>query len=123
MLLKDLSTGPLIRREGNSDPGIVVKPKFKTPVSITFQEGQRELRLPVPQYLQAATGTGGTDDAVAPMPGVVERVAVEEGATVKAGDPVVVMIAMKMEVSHLFICLLMHYSLSCHLLSDLPPLL
>jgi 3-methylcrotonyl-CoA carboxylase alpha subunit len=31
------------------------------------------------------------------MPGVVEKVMVEEGAVVKAGDPLMVMIAMKME--------------------------
>ena len=42
----------------------------------------------------AATGSG----AVAPMPGTVEKVNVAVGDEVKAGDPLVVMIAMKMEV-------------------------
>ena len=35
---------------------------------------------------------------MAPMPGVVERVLISEGATVEQGEPLVVMIAMKMEV-------------------------
>jgi acetyl/propionyl-CoA carboxylase alpha subunit len=34
------------------------------------------------------------------MPGVIEKVLIAEGAQVKAGDPLVVMIAMKMEVSN-----------------------
>ena len=34
---------------------------------------------------------------MAPMPGVIEKVAVEDGAVVAAGDPLIVMIAMKME--------------------------
>lgn len=44
-----------------------------------------------------AAGAGG--GAVAPMPGVVEKVMVEVGQTVEAGHPLVVIIAMKMEVS------------------------
>lgn len=41
---------------------------------------------------------GSIDDPIAPMPGVIEKVAVEPGATVQKGEPLVVMIAMKMEV-------------------------
>lgn len=37
-------------------------------------------------------------DAIAPMPGVIEKVTVEPGSKVEKGDPLVVMIAMKMEV-------------------------
>lgn len=43
--------------------------------------------------------SGARGGAVAPMPGVIEKVFVEPGQTVEAGDPLVVMIAMKMEVS------------------------
>jgi len=60
--------------------------------SITFQ---RQL----PKFL-SALGSGSGDSgasAVAPMPGVVEKVSVSPGDVVKAGDPLVVMIAMKME--------------------------
>ena len=43
---------------------------------------------------------------MAPMPGVVERVLISEGATVEQGEPLVVMIAMKMEVRRIItICL------------------
>ena len=40
------------------------------------------------------TGKGG---AVAPMPGIIEKIFVEDGQSVKVGEPLLVMIAMKME--------------------------
>lgn len=56
---------------------------------------QRQL----PKFVSDHLGGGdrGLGDAVAPMPGVVEKVMVNAGDEVKAGDPLVVMIAMKME--------------------------
>ena len=40
---------------------------------------------------------GSLGGAIAPMPGVVEKVYVKAGDQVNAGDPLAVMIAMKME--------------------------
>lgn len=37
--------------------------------------------------------------AVSPMPGVIEKLSVSPGDKVEKGDPLLVMIAMKMEVS------------------------
>lgn len=42
-------------------------------------------------------GAAGSGSAVAPMPGVIEKVNVKDGDEVKVGDPLMVMIAMKME--------------------------
>ena len=67
-----------------------------------LQEGSHEFSLPVPKFLQKRAGGGaGAGDAVAPMPGVIEKVSCKEGDKVEAGDPLVVMIAMKMEVSQI----------------------
>ena len=66
-----------------------------------LQEGQRELKLPIPKFMLSTGGVAGAEDAVAPMPGVVEKVAVSPGMEVQKGDPLVVMIAMKMEVWYL----------------------
>lgn len=66
-------------------------------VHLFTAEGQRELKLPVPKFLLSSAVAGGMEDAVAPMPGVIEKVAVEPGSQVEKGDPLVVMIAMKME--------------------------
>ena len=52
-----------------------------------------------------SSGEGGNlGDAVSPMPGVIEKVNVTPGTKVEKGDPLVVMIAMKMEVSLEFTC-------------------
>lgn len=54
------------------------------------------------------SGDGETSGVVrSPMPGVVEKVMVSPGASVKAGDPLIVVIAMKMEVS---LCVNFSYS-------------
>jgi pyruvate carboxylase subunit B len=45
----------------------------------------------------AAGAAAGPAPLLAPMPGLIVRVLVEPGATVRAGDPLVVMEAMKME--------------------------
>ncbi|HEY0405291.1 MAG TPA: biotin/lipoyl-containing protein [Pyrinomonadaceae bacterium] len=47
--------------------------------------------------LSAGTQAGGTARLVAPMPGKVVRVLVEQGAQVLAGDSIVVVEAMKMQ--------------------------
>ena len=65
---------------------------------------------PLPRYLKEKIGAGSQGGDVSPMPGVVEKLCVEEGQTVKTGDPLVVIIAMKMEVS-----LPKYYHYSCQI--------
>ncbi|XP_077204405.1 methylcrotonoyl-CoA carboxylase subunit alpha, mitochondrial [Paroedura picta] len=60
-------------------------------------EGREQLGLPVPKYLSGASSAGETGGAVAPMTGTIEKVFVKAGDKVQVGDPLVVMIAMKME--------------------------
>ena len=62
------------------------------------QDGSYTLTLPTPKFLTARRAAGAGAGAVAPMPGTVEKVNVASGDRVSAGDPLVVMIAMKMEV-------------------------
>jgi len=68
-----------------------------------LQDGTYRLQLETAKFLeQRKTEVGEVvSGAVAPMPGVVDKVVVKEGDHVKAGDPVAVIIAMKMEVNHL----------------------
>ena len=66
-------------------------------VTLYTKDGSYEFTRPLPKFKGAGSGGGSLGDAVSPMPGVIEKVAVEEGAAVEAGDPLVVMIAMKME--------------------------
>merc|ERR1719153_2016330 len=61
------------------------------------KQGSYEFSKPTPKYKLAGGGGGSLGDAVAPMPGVIEKVMVEDGSVVEAGDPLIIMIAMKME--------------------------
>jgi len=63
------------------------------------ESGSITFKRQLPKFLSALSGGAGDSgaSAVAPMPGVVEKVNVSPGDEVKAGDPLVVMIAMKME--------------------------
>lgn len=62
------------------------------------QEGSHQLSLPTPKFVTSTSSSSTKGGAVAPMPGVIEKVNVKAGDKVEAGDPVMVMIAMKMEV-------------------------
>nr|CAD7428482.1 unnamed protein product [Timema monikensis] len=67
-------------------------------------DGSYLLRLTPPRYLKRLGGKDSHqagDTAVAPMPGVVDKVWVVPGDSVQAGDPLMVLIAMKMEVNTL----------------------
>jgi len=78
------------------------------------QNGSYRLQLASAKFLelgvtQQGEGTSGGGGAVAPMPGVVDKLIVSPGDAVKAGDPVAVIIAMKMEVGQLDLVLLLDF--------------
>nr|XP_061832320.1 methylcrotonoyl-CoA carboxylase subunit alpha, mitochondrial-like isoform X1 [Nerophis lumbriciformis] len=60
-------------------------------------EGSSEVSLPLPKYLAGVSGSAAAGGAVAPMTGTIEKVLVKAGDRVNVGDPLMVMIAMKME--------------------------
>uniref|UniRef100_A0A8C0WJS0 Methylcrotonoyl-CoA carboxylase subunit alpha, mitochondrial n=1 Tax=Castor canadensis TaxID=51338 RepID=A0A8C0WJS0_CASCN len=60
-------------------------------------DGSTEIDIPVPKYLSSVSSDGTQGGTIAPMTGTIEKVFVKAGDTVKAGDPLMVMIAMKME--------------------------
>jgi len=66
-------------------------------LTLYTKKGSYEFTKPTPKYKLAGSSTGSLGDAVAPMPGVIEKVLVEDGSVVAAGDPLIIMIAMKME--------------------------
>lgn len=60
-------------------------------------EGSIEVGIPVPKYLSPVSAEGAQGGTIAPMTGTIEKVFVKAGDRVKAGDSLMVMIAMKME--------------------------
>lgn len=60
-------------------------------------EGTVQFDIPVPKYLSSVSSEGTQGGAIAPMTGTIEKVFVKAGDKVKAGDSLMVMIAMKME--------------------------
>uniref|UniRef100_A0A8C6TTX7 Methylcrotonoyl-CoA carboxylase 1 (alpha) n=1 Tax=Neogobius melanostomus TaxID=47308 RepID=A0A8C6TTX7_9GOBI len=80
--------------------GVKSRPKIvilDNTVHLFTMEGSAEVSVPVPKYLAGVSGAGAQGGAVAPMTGTIEKVFVKAGDTVEAGDPLMVMIAMKME--------------------------
>ncbi|XP_008833619.1 methylcrotonoyl-CoA carboxylase subunit alpha, mitochondrial isoform X1 [Nannospalax galili] len=59
-------------------------------------DGSVEVNIPVPRYLSPVR-SGAQGGMIAPMTGTIEKVFVKAGDKVKAGDSLMVMIAMKME--------------------------
>ncbi|CAL8306506.1 unnamed protein product [Lota lota] len=80
--------------------GVESRPKLvivDNTVHLFSMEGSAAVSVPVPKYLAAVSGSGAQGGAVAPMTGTIEKVMVKVGDQVTAGDPLMVMIAMKME--------------------------
>ncbi|XP_050504133.1 methylcrotonoyl-CoA carboxylase subunit alpha, mitochondrial [Diabrotica virgifera virgifera] len=64
------------------------------------QEGKLQFSLPRPTYVtqqEEESSTGLANKAVSPMPGVLDKLLVKCGDTVKKGDSLFILIAMKME--------------------------
>ncbi|XP_050306869.1 methylcrotonoyl-CoA carboxylase subunit alpha, mitochondrial isoform X2 [Anthonomus grandis grandis] len=74
---------------------------FKTGSNLVLfgDGGKQQFSIPSPSYTLAedSESLGGSNKAVAPMPGVLEKVLVNIGDEVKRGDSLFVLIAMKME--------------------------
>ncbi|XP_024419777.1 methylcrotonoyl-CoA carboxylase subunit alpha, mitochondrial [Desmodus rotundus] len=60
-------------------------------------EGTVQFGIPVPKHLSSVSSEGTQGGTLAPMAGTIEKVFVKAGDQVKAGDSLMVMIAMKME--------------------------
>ncbi|KAF5291027.1 hypothetical protein FQR65_LT11480 [Abscondita terminalis] len=62
------------------------------------EDGKLEFSLPEVKFLTEEEGSViGGNKAVAPMPGILDKILVKKGDSVKKGDAVAVLIAMKME--------------------------
>ncbi|KAM6159513.1 methylcrotonoyl-CoA carboxylase subunit alpha, mitochondrial isoform 2-T2 [Erethizon dorsatum] len=80
--------------------GVIRRVKLVTlesTIHLFSTEGSIEVGIPVPKYLSAVSSEGTQGGTVAPMTGTIEKVLVKAGDKVKAGDSLMVMIAMKME--------------------------
>lgn len=67
-------------------------------IHIFSHKGKLEASIPIPEYVKETEKADGGDSAVSPMPGVIDKVFVKKGDQVKAGEPLLTIIAMKMEV-------------------------
>ncbi|XP_062958156.1 methylcrotonoyl-CoA carboxylase subunit alpha, mitochondrial isoform X4 [Cynocephalus volans] len=80
--------------------GVASKTKLiilENTIYLFSMEGSIEIDIPVPKYLSSVSSEGTPGGAIAPMTGTIEKVFVKAGDKVKAGDSLMVMIAMKME--------------------------
>jgi len=67
-------------------------------VYIFTKDGSCCFSMEKPAFLSSQSGSSSADGgAVAPMPGIIEKILVQDGEQVEKGQPLLVMIAMKME--------------------------
>ncbi|XP_069053446.1 methylcrotonoyl-CoA carboxylase subunit alpha, mitochondrial [Lepisosteus oculatus] len=98
-------SGDVIREEDASYlrcsvNGVVSRPKLVflgDTVHLFSMEGSAQVSAPVAKFLAGVGGLAVQAGAVAPMTGTIEKVLVKVGDRVRVGDPLVVMLAMKME--------------------------
>ncbi|XP_030647199.1 methylcrotonoyl-CoA carboxylase subunit alpha, mitochondrial [Chanos chanos] len=80
--------------------GVLSRPKLvivDNTVHLFSMEGSSQVDVPVPKFLAGISASATQGGAVAPMTGTIEKVLVKAGDRVQKGDPLMVMIAMKME--------------------------
>ncbi|XP_072934807.1 methylcrotonoyl-CoA carboxylase subunit alpha, mitochondrial-like [Epargyreus clarus] len=77
-----------------SNVGLLI---YDQEVHVYDENGQTVVRLPRAKYQAAAGSADSADGASSPTPGVLERVLVAKGDKVVKGQPLFVVIAMKME--------------------------
>ncbi|KAK3926835.1 Methylcrotonoyl-CoA carboxylase subunit alpha, mitochondrial [Frankliniella fusca] len=100
-------SGSLIKNNGNlqlscSINGHMSKSSIavnKEDIYLFTEDGKFQFSVPKPKFINELLKQSGVSEgaAVSPMPGVVDKVFVKVGDTVAAGDPLLVIIAMKME--------------------------
>ncbi|XP_023227212.1 methylcrotonoyl-CoA carboxylase subunit alpha, mitochondrial-like [Centruroides sculpturatus] len=66
-------------------------------VHLFTRNGVFEFKIPEPKFVNLESVGSSSGGPVAPMPGIIEKIMVKDGDAVKEGDPLVVIIAMKME--------------------------
>ncbi|XP_007094624.2 methylcrotonoyl-CoA carboxylase subunit alpha, mitochondrial isoform X1 [Panthera tigris] len=82
--------------------GVATKTKLiilENTIYLFSMAGSTQIDIPVPKYLSSMRSDGTQEGAIAPMTGTIEKVFVKVGDKVKAGDSLMVMIAMKMELT------------------------
>ncbi|XP_053421231.1 methylcrotonoyl-CoA carboxylase subunit alpha, mitochondrial [Nycticebus coucang] len=80
--------------------GVASKTKLiilENTIYLFSMEGSVEIGIPVPKYLSSVSSEETQGGTIAPMTGTIEKVFVKAGDKVKAGDSLMIMIAMKME--------------------------
>jgi biotin carboxyl carrier protein len=65
-----------------------------------LQDRRWQFIIPVPKYTNELFNQNNinSENIVSPMPGIIDRILVTKGTKVQIGDPLLIIVAMKMEV-------------------------
>ena len=86
-----------VEEVGAGHGGFTYQPVQQTPVQQSAPAPKSQAAAPQPEVLKAPSGMVDGETISAPMPGTILDIKVSEGQSVKAGDILLILEAMKME--------------------------
>lgn len=97
VVIKELNVNQAVVEINGNEYSVGIKNKRPNEIEPLKIKPVHKGAIPAAQQKPAASAVGGEDAVVSPLPGIIMKINVNEGDTVKTGQTLVILEAMKME--------------------------